>query len=981
MIVSNSAPRRHARAPMALLVLSISASCGGSAPAGTGVDRTPSPAPVGEDQGEGSHLAAPLAGLPPLAAPRPGGSFRVVEPRPALADPRGAVAVRARAQLVGRSDGRASVDFPLVHTRVSARVAGNLARVEVVQRWENPSDQRLEATYAFPLPEDAAVTDMTFQIGRRVVQGEIRRRDDARAAFESARREGRSAALTEQERPNLFTQSLANVPPRETVFVVLRYVQQVPFRDGRYTFVFPTTVGPRYEPGAPSSSSPSSSSSPYSSPSPYSSSSPSPSSNTTTPSAFAASGAHALDLLLRLEPGDAFDDVAARSHRLVTGLDGSGARLVGLDEGEGVPDRDVVVSWRPAALEPEARALVEREAGEDWLLLFAQPPAQVPAAMVRPREVVFLLDKSGSMMGHPIDIAKAVIGRALHALGPDDTFQIVAFDGSATAMTPAPLPGSAANVALAETWLAGLRGGGGTEMLAGIRATLRASSDPSRLRLLVFLTDGFIGNEPEVIEAVARERGATRVFGFGIGSSVNRYLVEGVARAGRGAAEVVGPRDDADAAVARMFARLDRPVLTDLEVSFQGGRVEDLVPGSLPDLFAGQPLTVAGRLRGPAPSAVVLRGRLGGAPWSRRVAIASAGTAPGAGPVAGTLWARRSVEELLHRRPTSPTPAEVEAATALGLRFHLVTPYTSFVAVERELLADPRLALASAVAPNLLPEGVSPEGIFGPATIQVLPKRVKPGDPELWIAAAPTARWVAVKLPFEESPRAAVKDGKGWALRFLVPPTVKDGSYRAEVTILHADGREELRTAEIRVDTSAAAVAVLSAPSSVEPGGRIELRMKAALPLGRVPALAGRPGGLAAALKSEMELKDVLVRAPWGEVATARQEGALGLWVATLDVPADAAPGPAALEIAASDGAGNVTRRTLEVKVAAGAGSIAFPPLPAILAGVLLLDVAVLGMALLLVRGGTWRMRGPAPLPAPAARPHPSPREAGRGPG
>ncbi|HET9597735.1 MAG TPA: VIT and VWA domain-containing protein, partial [Anaeromyxobacteraceae bacterium] len=788
--------------------------------------------------------------------------------------------------------------------RVSARIAGDLARVEVVQRWENPSDQRLEATYAFPLPEDAAVTDMTFQIGKRVVQGEIRRREEARQAFEAARREGRTAALTEQERPNLFTQSLANVPPRETVFVVLRYVHQVPFRDGRYTFVFPTTVGPRYEPAATASLS--SIATEVVHPERSDATASRSRRASTSPSSFALGGAHALDLLLRLEPGDAFDDVAARSHRLVTGLDGSGVRLVGLDEGEGVPDRDVVISWRPAGAEPQARALVEREAGDDWVLLFAQPPADVAPAMVRPREVVFLLDKSGSMMGRPIGIAKTVIARALRALGPDDTFQIIAFDGSTQAMTAAPLPGNAATVAQADAWLAGLRGGG-TEMLPGIRAALRASSDPSRLRLVVFLTDGFIGNEPEVIEAVARGRGATRVFGFGIGSSVNRYLIEGVARAGRGAAEIVGPRDDADAAVARMFSRLDRPVLTDLEIAFEGGRVEDLTPAQLPDLFAGQPLTVAGRLRGPTPSAVVLRGRLGGAAWSRRIPIASAVTGPGAGPVAGTLWARRSVEEILHRRPTSPTPAEVEAATMLGLRFHLVTPYTSFVAVERELLADPRLALASAVAPNLLPEGVSAEGIFGPATIQVLPKRVKPGDPELWVAAAPSARWVSVKLPFEESPRAAVKDGKGWALRFLVPPTVKDGTYQAEVTILHADGREELRTADIRVDTSAAAVAVLSAPSSVEAGGRIELRMKAALPLGRIPALARRPGGLASALKSEMELKDVLVRAPWGEVATARQEGGLGVWTATLDVPADAAPGPATLEIAASDGAGNVT--------------------------------------------------------------------------
>ncbi len=908
---------------------------------------------------------SPAPALPPLPIPRvaAGNGFRAVDPYPAIPDPGRPAQSGAIPRLVGRADGKDVLAFPLAHTRVSARVAGNVARVEVMQRYDNPSDRRLEAIYAFPLPENAAVVDMTFQIGSRVVQSEVRRREEARATYEAARREGRTAALTEQERPNLFTQSVANVPPHESIFVVLRYVHEVPFLDGRYRFVFPTTIGPRYIPGAPAG---------HAGPGWSPGTDQVPDASRVTPPVVPPGyrSAHDLELLVQLTPGDAFADVSARSHRIVTGLDGAGARLVALDEQDRVPDKDFVLSYRPAGREPEARALVERERGEDFLLLFVQPPAEVQPAMIRPREVVFLVDKSGSMMGRPIETVKALVARALHALGPDDTFQLIAFDGATESQTPAAQPNDPAAIARAEAWLSRLRGGGGTEMLAGIRAALRTPADPRRLRMIVFCTDGYIGNEAAVIEAVQRERGDARVFGFGIGSSVNRYLIEGVARAGRGVAEVIGPRDPVDEAVARLFLRLDRPVLTDLQLTVEGAQLSDLSPALLPDLFAGQPLVVAARVRGGAPTAAVLRGRLGGAGWSRRLAVTSA-PQHAASPLAGTLWARRRIDELQHLAPGAPAKQEVEEVVSLGLRFNLVTPYTSFVAVERELLVDPRLALATVLVPNELPEGVSHEGIFGPARVQVFPARVKPGDPELWIAAAPTARGVKVKLPFEDAWRDATRDGERWVLRFLVPPGQPDGSYAAEIAIAHFDGREERATASIRVDTSAAAVAVLSAPSSVEPGGTIALRLKPALPLGRIPGLLGRPGGLANALKGEMELKEILVRAPWGALARARMEGALGVWTVELPVPADAATGDVSLEIVASDAAGNVSRRRVPVAIGAAARVERLSGIGGIVAGIVLLAAALLAMALLLAPA--LRRRAPTLVLARI----PQPREPG----
>jgi Ca-activated chloride channel family protein len=855
------------------------------------------------------RLAALVAALPATTTLEPHGA--AAEAAPVPFSPR----------LTGRGpDGKAVLEFPLVHTRVAAQITGDVARVEVTQFYANPSPDRLEAIYAFPLPPNAAVTDMLFRIGDRVVISEVRRREEARRTYEAAKREGRTAALTEQERPNLFTQSVANIPPGETVAVVLRYVHEVPFDGGRYAFHFPTTVGPRYVPGAAlAPDAPGGASGPGTS----SDTDRVPDASRVTPpvSPPGTRSGHDVDILVRLVPGGAFDEVETRSHRVVTGLEPAGARLVALAEDDRIPNKDFELTWRPAGVVPGAHALVQREKGEDFLMLFVQPPADVAPALVRPKELVFLVDKSGSMMGAPFDRVRALVARALDAMGPDDTFQVVAFDGAAQAMSEAPLPATPSAIARAKEWLASLEGGGGTEMLEGVRAALSPPEDPRRLRMVVFCTDGFIGNETEIIEAVEALRGRARVFGFGIGSSVNRYLVEGVGRAGRGASEVVSLEEPPDVAVARLFARIDRPLLTELEVGFEGAEVTDLLPARLPDLFAGQPLVVAGRVRGGRPSHVILRGRLGEAPWTSRVEVAASDARVGDGseqPVVGTLWARRRIDDLLGARPTAPEGAAIEETVALALRFKLITPYTSFVAVERELRVDPALPLAQALVPNELPEGVSHEGIFGPASeVDVAPARVKPGDPELRVAAPPSAVSVSVALPFERSAREAIRDParRDFVLRFLVPPAWPDGSYDARVTILHADGRREERVAPIRVDTTPAAVAVLAAPATAAPGETVRLALKPALPVARLPELAQRPGGLGNAVKGAMEVKEVLVRAPWGELARARMEGPLGAWVAELHVPAAARVGAAELEVVASDAAGNVSRRRLPLAV------------------------------------------------------------------
>ncbi len=960
---------------LTVAVILLASACGGEDATHSPMAAVDAPAPVlvsgdvplpavGRDELPPVPPAKPAPGAPLSEAVKALPSSAVVAPRPDLSAPIAAGGTAGEKpfspHLSGRdAAGNEVLEFPLAHTRVVAQVSGNVARVEVTQYYANPSRDRLEAIYAFPLPPNAAVTDMLFRIGDRVVLSEVKRREEAKRTYEKAKREGKTAALTEQERPNLFTQSVANVPPGAMVAVVLRYVHEVPFDDGRYLFHFPTTVGPRYIPGTPVGAS-----GPGWSPD----TDRVPDASRVTPPVLppGKQPSHDVDVLVRLVPGTAFDDVVAKSHRVVTGLDSDGARVVALAEDDRVPNKDLVLTWRPAGTAPAAHALLQRERGEEFVLIFAQPPAEVAPSLVRPKELVFLVDKSGSMSGAPIDRAKALIARALGALGPDDTFQVIAFDGAAQAMTAAPVPGTPENVKRAATWLNLLEGGGGTEMLTGIRAALTAPADPRRLRMVVFCTDGFIGNEAEIIAAVESLRGSARVFGFGIGESVNRFLVEGVGRAGRGASEVVNLKEVPDAAVERLFRRIDRPVLTDLEASFEGAEVADVLPARLPDLLAGQPLVVAARVRSGTPRAVVLRGRLGEKPWQARIPVAGA---PHAGivaeqPVAGTLWARRRVDALLPEGPP-PSAAAVEEVVALALRFKLVTRHTSFVAVERELRVDPTLPMARSVVPNALPEGVSYEGIFGPAReVKVLPGRVKPGDPELRVDAGPDAVAVRVELPFDSRPRDAVRDPRrgDFVLRFLVPPAWPDGSFDARIHIRRGDGSVEERVAPIRVDTTAAAVAVVAAPSAAEPGEEIRVALKPALPATVLPALAARPGGLGNALKGAMEVKEILVRAPWGEIARARMDGPLGVWVAVLRVPADAAAGRAELEIVASDAAGNVSRRRLGLAIREGAAvrpgeAVAEASVAGVAVGAVVLAVAVTG-ALLLRRRSAPRPLG-----------------------
>ncbi len=570
--------------------------------------------------------------------------------------------------------GKEVVDVPLEHTDVAIRVDGFLADATVTQRFHNPFKSKIEAVYLFPLPEHAAITDLTIVVGQRTIHGAIHERSKAKQIYEAARDEGLVAALMTQERPNLFTQSLANLEPDATIDVTLHYVERLPYADGGYELVFPMVAVPRVGGAA-----------------------------NVQPQVLPAGqrSAHDIALSVTLDAGMAIEHIESPSHRIV--IDGARVRIA---DGDTIPNKDFVLRYRVAGEAIKLGALSYRDGSEGSFLFIAQPP-RAPAA-IAPREIVFALDTSSSMRGAPLAKAKELIRRVVSTLRPDDTFQIVRFDDSASALGAAPIANKPNNVAIALDWLERLDAAGGTEMTAGIAAALAVPHDPARLRIVAFVTDGYVGNEDEILRDVSAHAGASRLFAFGVGSAVNRYLLDELAAIGRGTAQFVRPDEDTRAAVDTFRARIDAPILTDLAIDWGGLAVSDL--GPLPDLFAGQPLVLSGHYAHGGSATVTVRGRQDGREVSFAVPVTLA-ERDAARPAIATVWARRRIAELSRELIKKDDPERVREIIALSLRHHLLTQYTAFVAVDesRRTAGETKRV----VVPIEVPAGMSGYGVGG----------------------------------------------------------------------------------------------------------------------------------------------------------------------------------------------------------------------------------------------------------------------------
>ena len=618
--------------------------------------------------------------------------------------------------IIGK-DGSVSGACPLRHTDVRGAIAGFLARVNVTQIFENTAANKIEAVYSFPLPENAAVDDMTIQVGTRTVRGVIRKREEARAIYEQAKQAGHVAALLDQERPNIFTQSVANILPGEQVTVTISYLQTLEYEDGSYRFVFPMVVAPRYIPGQPVGQQ-------AGGRAPDTTQVPDASKITPHVTAQGTRTGHDISIELALDAGVPLLELSSVSHKIEVDRTGAGSATVKLKNLSEIPNKDFVLKYDVAGeqiadavlSQGESQAVSRAKGGAGgYFTLILQPPAHLPESDVTPKELVFVLDTSGSMMGYPIEKAKELINHALDGLYPGDTFNLITFSGDTRVLFRQPVYPTAENIRKAREVLNAQRGYGGTEMMSAIRAALIPSDSQDHLRVVCFLTDGEVGNDLGIIGEIQKHPNA-RVFAYGIGNSVNRFLITSMAKAGRGDSEVVTLNDKADEAAHRLYQRLRAPVLTDVSIDWHGLPVDEVFPKKIPDLFTGKPLVVSGRYTAAANGSIVIHGKRAGEDFTREIPV-HLNNSSSVDTTLSNFWARRKIDDLMSQdwaglQSGTVKPEVQKEITQLGLTYKLMTQFTSFVAVEERVVTTNGKPQRVEV-PVEMPEGMSYEGIVG----------------------------------------------------------------------------------------------------------------------------------------------------------------------------------------------------------------------------------------------------------------------------
>jgi Ca-activated chloride channel family protein len=597
---------------------------------------------------------------------------------------------------------------PAVQLQASVhfQISGLIAHVRLEQTFRNDSADWVEGNYLFPLPDDAAVNRLRLVIGERVIVGEIREKQAAREIYQQALASGRKAGLVEQRRPNLFSNRVANIAPGETVTVELDYIQRVSYRDGLFSLRFPMTITPRYKGGADVWQ--------FLDPRP----------------ATAAEPLQPIRITADLDMGLPLASVDAPYHALALSTQGQAYRIA-LADGVAAMHRDFLLQWRPVSgSEPQAALFNERVGGEDYALLMVLPPAP-QAAQALPRELIFVIDTSGSMGGTSIDQARASLAFALDQLRGEDRFNIIEFNNQARALYPQAVDANDHNLSRAREFVRHLDAGGGTEMLSALSfalPTLRPQahpptpggpSDPAgeeRVRQVVFITDGAVGNELELFREIEQRIGRSRLFTVGIGSAPNSWFMRKAAQVGRGDFTFIGDVLEVRERMQALFERLSQTLVADFDVVWP--TAVETWPRQIPDLYPGEPLLLVARGgAGLSDGIVTVSGRSAGEDWQRTLAFATPAKGEGGHRGVATLWARAKIASLLDEKILGADEASIRAQVLpVALQHQLVSPYTSFVAVEQQPSRPAEVGLKSVPVPNLRPQGQSPQPFAYPRT-------------------------------------------------------------------------------------------------------------------------------------------------------------------------------------------------------------------------------------------------------------------------
>jgi Ca-activated chloride channel family protein len=622
-------------------------------------------------------------------------------------------------------DGK-SFHFPMLKTDIQTNVQGDLATVTVTQTFANPTSTPLNATYLFPLNKDAAVHAMTMEVGDEIVKAQIHKIEEAKKKFVAAKRKGKAASLLTQHRPNMFTQRIANLMPGLPIKVTLVYDQTVPRVDGTYELVIPLIVGPRYQPA-------------------HSGKPPQVVDDGVTvgikkvraetqfnqweietlPSYPDVAGLTIPDTInkdrvsiqVNLEAGAAIPNLYSRTHTIeVTGDEKK--KSITLAEGRTIDNRDFVFRYQLAGSDTQPAFLSYKDTENGYFSLWIEPPASPQSKDITAREMVFVLDTSGSMSGQPIDASKVFMRHALKNLRSQDSFRIIRFSNNATEFTSGPVRATPNNINNGLNYVNSLHAGGGTEIPNAIRQAFSVPKADGTLRIVVFLTDGYIGNESEVLRLISSSIGEARIYAFGVGTSVNRYLLAEMGRKGRGFARFMDPTEDAEEVALELAGKLESPVLTDISVDWGDLKVSQITPSVIPDLFAGDSIRVLGKIEGSGTHTVQVKGRVRGRQASLPIqAVLLDDQEESAVSPIPQIWARSHIAD--HMRQMS-TPQKFKTTHLsndelkqkvidLGLKHSLATRWTSFVAVSQKIVNKNPQNTKDSNVPLPMVKGVGPK--------------------------------------------------------------------------------------------------------------------------------------------------------------------------------------------------------------------------------------------------------------------------------
>jgi Ca-activated chloride channel family protein len=595
------------------------------------------------------------------------------------------------------------VPAPIQSTDVEIAVRGLVVEAKVRQRFSNPGDDWLEGVYVFPLPQNAAVHAMRLEIGERIIEGQIKEKETARKIYQQAKKQGKKASLVEQERPNIFTTSVANIGPGDEVAVRISYQQVLEYDAGRFELRFPMVVGPRYIPGSPTSAAKAGTGWAYDSDEVVDAS------RVTPPVLHPSLGpVNPVSLEVMLDPGMPLERLYCPSHATQIEKSAHEVHRIRLD---GVPaDRDFVLEWAPArGSEPRAAIFTEELDGAYYVLAMLMPPDDQFTETVRlSREVIFVIDTSGSMGGTSIIQARDALILALEQLAPEDYFNVIEFDSGFSRLYQTSVPAMPAAVADAKRWVAALQADGGTEMMGPLSAALEDVEEFTPLRQVVFITDGCVGNEDALFQTIRQDLGRSRLFTIGIGSAPNSHFMERAASFGRGDFTHIGTPSEVSLRMGDFFAKLENPVLADIELQWPDPDAETW-PEQLPDLYAGRPVVVAARL-GTVHGELVATGVRTAESWQVRTPLSVGATRAGI----NRLWARRKIASLMEQRATGMPEDHVRLQVVeLATDHHLVSKYTSLVAVDVTPTRPSDEKLRTGAVPTNLPAGWKYGKVFG----------------------------------------------------------------------------------------------------------------------------------------------------------------------------------------------------------------------------------------------------------------------------